>query len=118
MCIKYNVVILYIMATKNRRNRNLRKNNKSRRRSREKRGVARGNFDDENLSKAYRTIYEKNGDANGPPTSYWLKEYLTDQAGSESDDYKKVEKINHMLITGYKMMQEGFDEFEELMQSE
>ena len=105
------------MATKNRRNRNLRKNNKSRRRSREKRGVARGNFDDENLSKAYRTIYEKNGDANGPPTSYWLNQYLTDQAGSESDDYKKVEKINNMLLTGYKMMQEGFDELEELMQS-
>ena len=105
------------MATKNRRNRNLRKNNKSRRRSREKRGVARGNFEDENLSKAYRTIYEKNGDSNGPPTSYWLKQYLKDQTGSESDDYKRVEKINDLLITGYKMMQEGFDEFEELMQN-
>ena len=105
------------MATKSRINRNLRKNNKSRRRSREKRGGADRHFDDENLSKAYRTIYEKNGDANEPPTSYWLKQYLVDQAGNESDDYKKVEKINHMLITGYKMMQDGFAEFEELMQS-
>ena len=103
------------MKIKNHRStRSLRKNNKSRR---QKRGGAPRHHEDENLRKAYRNIYDFNGDKDGPPTSYWLAEYLKD-GDKDSDDYKKVEKINDMLLTGYKMMMKGYDEFEKLMEED
>ena len=94
--------------------RSLRKNNKSRR---VKRGGAPRHYDNENLRKAHRHIYEYNGDRNGPPTSYWLAEYLKD-GDKDSDDYKKIEKINGMLLEGYKMMTIAYDNFEKLMEED
>ena len=94
--------------------RSLRKNNKSRR---QKRGGAPRHHEDENLSKAYRYIYGYEGDKDGPPTSYWLAEYLKD-GDKDSDDYKKIEKINGMLLEGYKMMTIAYDNFEKLMEED
>ena len=90
--------------------RNIRKNNKSRR---VKRGGAPRHHEDENLTKAHRYIYGYNDN-----TSHWLSEYLKDNEGSNDDDYKKVKKINDMLLEGYRMMTKGYDELEELMDSD
>jgi len=95
--------------------RNIRKNNKSRR---VKRGGAPRHHEDENLSKAYRYIYGYEGDKDGPYTSHHLNNYLKDNEGSNDDDYKKIEKINDMLLEGHRMMSKGYDEFEELMDSD
>jgi hypothetical protein len=94
------------MKIKNYRSRrSLRKNNKSRRL---KQGGSPTHEADDNLNKAYRNIYNFSGD-----TSHWLSEYL--KVGvKHNDDYKKIEKINDMLLTGHRMMKEGYDKFEEL----
>jgi len=92
--------------------RSLKNNNKSRR---AKRAGAPRHHTDDKLSKAYRYIYQYDGDKDGPHASYWLNEYLKDNEGSNDDDYKKVKKINDMLLEGHRMMRKGYDEFEELM---
>jgi hypothetical protein len=94
--------------------RSLRKNNKSRR---VKRGGAPRHHEDENLSKAYRYIYQYEGDKDGPYTSHHLNNYLK-ITGRPGDDYEKIEKINGMLLEGYRMMRKGYDDFEELMDSD
>ncbi len=95
------------MKIKNHRSRrSLRKNNKSRRL---KQGGAPRHQADENLSKAYRNISNIRGD-----TSHWLSEYLKANEGSNDNDYKKIEQINDMLLTGHKMMEKGYAKFEEL----
>jgi hypothetical protein len=94
--------------------KNLRKNNKSRR---VKRGGAPRHDADDDLRKAYRYIYDYKGDKDGPYTSHWLNEYLK-VTGRNGDDYEKIEKINDMLLEGYRMMTIAYDNFEKLMEED
>ena len=82
--------------------------------TRVKRGGAHRHDISKNLDNAYRNIYDKNGDDNGPPTSYWLDEYLK-EIGEKNEHYKKINQINNLLKDGSKMMKKGFDEFEKFM---
>ena len=93
--------------------RNIRKNSKSRR---VKRGGAPKD-EDEALINARRYIYGYQGDKDGSYTSHNLNEYLK-TTGRSGDDYEKIEKINDMLLKGYRMMTKGYDEFEEFMDSD
>jgi hypothetical protein len=69
--------------------------------------------EDENLSHAYRYIYEYAGDRECPYTSYWLNCYLT--KNEVCDDYMELKKINEMLLEGYGMMRRGYDKFVNFM---
>lgn len=82
--------------------------------TRVKRGGAHRHDLNKKLDNAYRHIYDKNGDDNGPPTSYWLDEYLK-EIGEKNEHYKKINQINNLLKDGSKMMKKGFDEFEKFM---
>jgi hypothetical protein len=99
---------------KTRMRRNVRKNNKSKKNKLKKYGVARGqrHFDDPNLDKAYRYIYDYS-----EHSSEWLNDYLKD-SDKNSADYQKVKEINDMLVKGHKLMKLGYDKFEELMTTE
>ena len=103
------------MATKNRRNTH--KNNKSRRRSHVKRGGSQSHQIDTNLNLAYRLL-GRNQYSNVEGVSRHLNDYLKSNGDKESDDYKKIEQINDILMKGHKMMTEGFDNFLNLMESE
>ena len=82
--------------------------------TRVKRGGAHRHDLNKKLDNAFRHIYDKNGDDNGPPTSYWLDEYLK-EIGEKNEHYKKINQINNLLKDGSKMMKKGFDEFEKFM---
>ena len=90
--------------------RSLRKNNKSRRQKRIKRGGADRHHEDPDLRNAYRYIsdYSEN-------TAEWLNKSLQHLEG---DDAEKVKEIRKMLVDGRIMMTSGYDKFEELMESE
>ena len=96
------------------RKNNKNNKNKSKKHKNKKYGVARGqrHFEDPNLDKAYRYIYDYS-----EACSEWLNEYLG-EGNSDSVDYQKVKEINGMLIKGYKLMTSGYDKLEELMTTE
>lgn len=91
--------------------RSLRKNNKSRRQKRIKRGGADRHHEDPNLSSAYRYISDYS-----VHTAEWLKKFL--KSGDNEDDIEKVKVIRKMLVDGHQMMTTGYEKFEELMESE
>ncbi len=66
-------------------------------------------FDDTNLEKAYRYIYDYS-----EHSSEWLNNYLGD-SDKDSVDYQKIKEINDMLVKGHKLMKLGYDKLEELM---
>ena len=101
------------MATKNRRPR---RNNKSLRRKRNNR-VGAGRDDDKNLRDA-ATLLGRGQYDNGDAISESLDKYLLSNPNKDSEDYKKVDKINNMLIEGYRMMKKSLDDFESFMNDE
>lgn len=101
------------MNSKSRRNTH----KKTRRSSRKQRGGSSELFEDRNLDRAYRVVYEYVGNENEPYTSYHLNKYLEENKGNPDDNYEKIKEINDMLIKGYKMMKNGYDKFDELMTS-
>ena len=69
--------------------------------------------EDDDLSEAYRYMYEYAGDQECPYTSSYLTSYLT--KNELCNDYMELKKINEMLLEGYGMMKRGYDKFVNFM---
>ena len=92
--------------------RKIRKNNKSRKQKREKRGGATRHWEDDDLRMADNYANDNNGDT----VSFRLNEYLKKHPNAV--DFEEIKNIHDTILKGHQIITEGYKRLSKLMNAD